>query len=48
MLADVADLFLFVPGGSSNGHSHGPDEMPNVIDPRGGWEDMGVQYQVLM
>ena len=45
MLADVADLFLFVPGGSSNGHSHGPNEMPNVIDPRGGWEDMGVSYQ---
>jgi hypothetical protein len=41
----VATLFLFVPGGENAGHSATAEEMPNVIDPRGGWTDTGETYQ---
>ena len=40
----MADLYLLVPVGSSGGHSHSANEYPNVIDPRGGWVDVGVEY----
>ena len=40
----TADLYLLVPVGSSGGHSHSANEYPNVIDPRGGWVDVGVEY----
>ena len=40
----VAELYLLVPGGENAGHSATADDMPNVIDPRGGWVETGETY----
>jgi hypothetical protein len=40
----LANLYLFVPVGTNAGHAHTAAEMPNVVDPRSGWEDTGLEY----
>jgi hypothetical protein len=40
----VASLYMLVPIGNNVGHAHTADDMPNVIDPRGGWTDTGNTY----
>eukprot|EP00912_Choanoflagellata_sp_UC4_P000840 UC4_evm1s517 len=41
----IVHAYLFVPRqGASNSHSHGPDDLPNVIDPLRGWKDTGEYY----
>ena len=42
----TATVYAMPPMGGSAGHSHGVEQMPNEIDPAGGWTNTGESYSV--
>lgn len=40
----TANIYCFVPMGDADGHSHTEDDLPNSIDPLGGWLDSSTDY----
>eukprot|EP01052_Picozoa_sp_SAG31_P036935 SAG31_NODE_4684_length_3034_cov_1.497445_2_plen_114_part_00 len=40
----TATLYAMPPMGDQNGHSHSDAELPNAIDPLGGWVNTGETY----